>query len=152
MPNSLLIYRIVESEFAHLHASGKTNRWNFRKNYVLYTAESRSLATLENLCRLSGFPIKDYVCMEIEINLQLTSMQTVDKATLPSDWQSMNGMYACQKLGQTWYLEKKDLILKVPSVVVPTEFNYLLNTEHPQFNTSVKILKTEPYLWDNRLF
>ena len=152
MPNSLIVYRIVEREFAHLHASGKTNRWNFRKNYVLYTAESRSLATLENLCRLSGLPINDYVCMEIEINLHLATIQTIDKEQLPNDWQTMNGMYPCQQLGQTWYLEKKNIILKVPSVVVPTEFNYLLNTEHPQFDSTIKIRKTEPYLWDNRLF
>jgi RES domain-containing protein len=152
MPNSIIVYRIVESEFAHLIASGKTNRWNFRKNYVLYTAQSRSLATLENLCRLSGFPINDYVCMEIEIDLSSASTQTVKKEHLPKDWQSLNGMYACQQLGQSWYLDKKDLILKVPSVVVPDEHNYLLNTEHPIYESSVRILKTESYLWDNRLF
>jgi RES domain-containing protein len=152
MPNSFIVYRIVESEFAHLLASGKTNRWNFRKNYVLYTAQSRSLATLENLCRLSGFPIKDYVCLEITLDLTLASIQTVVKENLPNDWQTLNGMYACQQIGQSWYLEKKDLILKVPSVVVPDEYNFLINTEHPHFNSSAHIKKSEPYLWDNRLF
>ncbi|MHA8066876.1 RES family NAD+ phosphorylase [Aquirufa sp. ROCK2-A2] len=152
MPNSILVYRIVESVFAHLQASGKTNRWNFEKNYVLYTAQSKSLATLENLCRLSGFPIKDYICMEIEIDLSNTSIQMLEIEHLHPDWQTLNGMYRCQQLGQSWYQEKKNLILKVPSVIVPDEYNYLINTEHPNFISTVRILKKEPYLWDNQLF
>jgi RES domain-containing protein len=90
--------------------------------------------------------------LEIEIDLSIASIQTLVKENLPNDWQSLNGMYACQQLGQNWYLEKKDLILKVPSVVVPDEYNNLINTEHPNFNNSVSIKKTDTYLWDNRLF
>lgn len=107
MPNSLIVYRIVESEFAHLLGSGKANRWNFKKNYVLYTAQSKSLATLENLCRLSGLPIKNYVCLEITIDLSIATIQTVDKDKLPTDWQTLNGMYACQQIGQASYKDRK---------------------------------------------
>ncbi len=152
MPNSITVYRIVESEFAHLLASGKANRWNFKKNFVLYTAQSKSLATLENLCRLSGLPIKNYICLEITIDLSIATIQTVDKDKLPTDWQTLNGMYACQQIGQTWYQKQNDLILKVPSVVVPDEYNFLLHTEHPQFKQAVQIKNLTPYLFDQRLF
>lgn len=152
MSNSLLVYRIVESEFAHLVASGKANRWNFKKNYVLYTAQSKSLATLENLCRLSGLPIKNYVCLEISIDLSIATIQTVNAEELSKDWQTLNGIYACQQIGQDWYREQKDLILKVPSSVVPEEYNLLLHTEHPHFSQAVQIKKTVPYLFDQRLF
>jgi len=152
MPNSLLVYRIVESQFAHLVASGKANRWNFKKHYVICTAQSKSLATLENLCRLSGFPIKNYVCLEITIDLTKATIQTVDVEKLPNDWQTLNGMYACQQIGHAWYQAQKDLLLKVPSVVVPDEHNLLINTEHPDFNHVVQIKKSEPYLFDKRLF
>ncbi|MBI2497892.1 MAG: RES domain-containing protein, partial [Opitutae bacterium] len=40
--------------------------------------------------------------------------------------------------------------LRVPSVVVPGEFNYLLNPAHPDFKR-VKIGKPEPFSFDPRL-
>ena len=43
------------------------------------------------------------------------------------------------------------MVLKVPSVVVPGDFNYLLNPAHAEFY-KVKIKSVEPFNFDERLF
>jgi RES domain-containing protein len=42
-------------------------------------------------------------------------------------------------------------VLKVPSAVVPGEYNFLLNPNHKYFQ-KVKILNIESFTFDERLF
>jgi len=57
-----------------------------------------------------------------------------------------------QQLGSEWYQSNKSLILKVPSAVIPMEYNYIINTRHPDFQNNVTLVRTEDYFWDERLF
>jgi RES domain-containing protein len=36
-----------------------------------------------------------------------------------------------KNLGDAWVREERSLVLKVPSAVVPSEYNYLINPNHP---------------------
>jgi RES domain-containing protein len=56
-----------------------------------------------------------------------------------------------QKTGSRWYTQAKHPALKVPSVVIPQEHNYLLNVNHPEFAGNVRIKSLEDYFWDERL-
>ncbi|MBO0952526.1 RES family NAD+ phosphorylase [Fibrella forsythiae] len=58
---------------------------------------------------------------------------------------------ALQRLGSAWYVAQETLVLKVPSAVIPYEYNYLNNTEHPDFDQHVQPVHTEDYFWDDRL-
>jgi RES domain-containing protein len=58
---------------------------------------------------------------------------------------------ALRHLGSDWYRSVTSLVLKVPSVLVPNEFNYILNTRHPDFERLVKQTGTEDFDWDLRL-
>lgn len=51
----MFIYRICHSKWAsELKASGNPARWNSKGKYVIYAAQSRSLAYLENLVHRGG--------------------------------------------------------------------------------------------------
>jgi RES domain-containing protein len=56
-----------------------------------------------------------------------------------------------QRLGSEWITSQESLVLKVPSAVVPYEYNFIINTEHPEFSSKVKLVRTEEYFWDSRL-
>ncbi len=56
------------------------------------------------------------------------------------------------EIGSARYEKQETLILKVPSVVIPQEFNFVINTEHPDFGNRVKLVRSEEYFWDQRLF
>lgn len=64
-------------------------------------------------------------------------LETVDAyagaAGLPSGWRAFPWPDSTQRLGQLWFEEGQSAVLEVPSAVVPTEKNYLLNPEHPRF-------------------
>jgi len=58
---------------------------------------------------------------------------------------------ACKVLGSEWLGAGKTLLLKVPSVIVPHEYNYVLNPKPPGFSR-LKIHKAEPFGFDSRMW
>ncbi len=70
---------------------------------------------------------------------------------LPANWRSLDAYPLLQKIGSAWYADAKSLVLKVPSAVIPAEYNYILNARHPDFFDKVKLVRTENYFWDRRL-
>jgi RES domain-containing protein len=70
---------------------------------------------------------------------------------LSDNWRKISGYSELQELGSNWYNKNESLILKVPSSVIPYEFNYVINTEHQDFKKKVKLVRTEDYFWDKRL-
>ncbi|WP_461126661.1 RES family NAD+ phosphorylase [Spirosoma aerophilum] len=70
---------------------------------------------------------------------------------LPANWRTLAGYPALQTMGSTWYTSQESLILKVPSAVIIYEYNYIINTGHPDFSQHVQLVRTEDYFWDPRL-
>ena len=66
-------------------------------------------------------------------------MLNVDTKSLPSDWKSFPYDHSTQALGVQFISDAKYLIIKVPSVVVQDEFNYLINPAHKSFG-KVKVV------------
>jgi RES domain-containing protein len=52
---------------------------------------------------------------------------------LPDDWTRYPATYVTKLLGDKWAKDKQSVVLKVPSVIIPEEFNYLINPLHPDF-------------------
>ena len=73
------------------------------------------------------------------------------QAGLPGHWRSMTAYPELQQIGSNWYKSKRSLVLKVSSAVIPKEYNYIINTNHPDFSSKVSLVRTEDYFWDDRL-
>lgn len=147
------VYNIRKAKFAQeLRASGVANRWNREEEYVIYTGSSISLATLELLAHRAGIDVKmEYKLLFIALNITEADIRKIDPESLAEDWRSISSYPALQRLGSTWYREQRELVLQVPSAIVPWESNYLINTRHPDFGDKVRISKKEDYPWDSRL-
>ena len=144
-------YRISLEKWAkNLTASGSPARWNSKGNLVLYTAASRALACLENTVHRSGEGFTGlYKVMIISIPPRVKTTE-IKLSDLPDNWHEFINYPYTQAIGDAWYKDKKTLVLKVPSAIVPQEFNYILNTHHPYFS-KVKLLKTEDFIFDPRI-
>lgn len=106
-------------------------RWNSPGLPVAYTAGSRSLALLEVLVNL-GEPrlLRQYLLIAATFNSDL--VETLDD--LPDDWRFYPAPRSTQKLGDAWVWDTRSPVLRVPSVVVPAEWNYVINPRHPGFS------------------
>ena len=68
---------------------------------------------------------------------------------LPSDWKTFPHPDSIQRIGNKFVSDNIHLVLKVPSVIVQEDYNYLVNPNHIDFH-KVKII--QPFTFDERLF
>lgn len=124
-------------------------RWNSRGVPMVYCAAHVSLAALELLTYLQAIgPLGAYVVIAVGFSEEL--VEEVRPADLPEDWARSPVPSSVRALGDDWATSLRSLVLRVPSVVVPQEVNYLLNPVHPDFEI-INIGRAEQFVFDARL-
>ena len=148
------VYRLIRAPWVSQALTGEGarrygGRWNPKGVPMVYTASTLSLAALETLVHfaIDTAPV-DYVALTICVPDD--AVERVAKTELPPDWNATPPSAACQRVGARWAAEAQSLGLAVPSTVVPSETNILLNPLHPDF-PKVVLEKQEPFLFDSRL-
>lgn len=137
--------RAFDGEGARLHGS----RWNSAGRPVVYVSESRALATLEILAGLQNpAVIPAYVLIKLEFEEGVVT--EVEEQGLVAEWMASPPGNATQSIGDRWFDAMRSAVLKVPSAVVPGEFNFLINPLHPDFRT-LKIGSPEHLYFDPRI-
>jgi RES domain-containing protein len=148
------LWRIVQRKYAAEAFSGEGSakygaRWNQKGTAIVYCSQSESLAQLEILVRTQR--AKDlglYVLIEVRVPEEL--IETLPDDELPDDWNALPESNSTREMGTKWATEKRSVVLGVPSVVIPSELNFLLNPEHPDFS-KIEIGNPKPVGWDRRL-
>jgi RES domain-containing protein len=109
-------------------------RWNPPGIAAIYTADSLALAILEMLVHLDDYNgIREYVAVPIRFDDAKVISWNIDM--LPKHWNSHPIGAATQRMGQQWFNANSHAVLKVPSAVVPQQYNYVLNPLHADFTT-----------------
>jgi len=143
------VFRIALAKWATLTASGKAARWNPNGCFMLYTSSSLALACLENLVHRSGEGLSEnFSAITITIDGNFTQSE-ISEDELPSDWTTLSNYSITQKIGREWVEGRKSLVLKVPSALIASECNYLINPQHPEFN-QVQLIGHQPFHFDSR--
>ncbi|HEY1167299.1 MAG TPA: RES family NAD+ phosphorylase [Chitinophaga sp.] len=147
----MLIFRITLKRYAHeLFAPGVSGRWNSDGKKVIYAASSVSLAIMENLVRRNGYGFNvDFAIMVIEVPDHI-SIVTYTLENLPPGWNDPGSYAVSQPVGDAWYDSMKTPVLKVPSAVVPQEFNCVLNSLHPDY-VHIKLIAVTKFVPDKRI-
>ena len=117
-------------------------RWNSIGTPMLYAAGHLSLALVEILVHLDKRQLpSDYGW----------SAADLDEAIWNVPVPQLDDLAACQAAGDSWMGNAECLAVQVPSVIVPQEFNVVLNPKHSGFS---KIAWSQPRLFrfDPRLF
>lgn len=147
-------WRVVRAEHAHVAFDGEGarrygGRWNSKGISMVYTASSLSLAAMELLVHVeSAGLLQRYLGVAVEFEEDL--VQRMDRGSLPKDWASWPCPLSTRALGDAWAASEDSVILEVPSVVIPSERNFLINPLHPAFGR-VQILPPQPFSFDPRL-
>ena len=115
----------------------------------MYASDSLALALLETLTGLERYhQLSRYVFFRATLSNSLVSKAS--EGDLPTEWDEHPPPSRSQEMGDQWAAQEESVALRVPSVVVPYSFNYLLNPAHPSFE-EIEIGAAESLPVDNRL-
>lgn len=145
------VYRITLKEYAdELFASGRKARWNSNGVFMIYAASSRALACLENVVHRSGEGLNEsFRTMVIQIPDEMV-VPEVNTYELPVNWKDFDQQYVTRSIGDQWIKSQKSAVLKVPSVIISEEHNFLFNPAHHGF-TNIQLEAVDPFIFDPRL-
>ncbi|NGX83389.1 RES family NAD+ phosphorylase [Aequorivita sp. KMM 9714] len=145
------VYRITKTKYAEdLSGTGAKlygGRWNHIDSACIYTAESRALSVLEYAVNINidFIPRALSLCVFEIDESQVYSFKQED---LPGNWRETPAPKSTKDYG-TQFLKSNKPILKIPSIIIPEEFNYIIN---PQVaNLSFKLVEIKDFVFDLRI-
>jgi len=143
----VIVYRLCKAAHIALDGEGARlwgGRWNSAGRPMVYTAATPSLAVLEVLVHL------DLPAELLPNDLRLLTIEIPDDAPVHQLDTDPADDTACIAEGDAFLAAREALALRVRSVVVPQEWNMLLNALHPAMSR-VAIIRDEPFRLDPRL-
>lgn len=117
-------------------------RWHKQGSRVVYLGSTASIVVLELL-----------VHIDIELipaDLVLTRLVGNISVADPEDSVDIQDIDQTQECGDHFLGKGLACALRVPSVIVPEEFNYMVNALHPQ-TTKLSVLESRTFSFDPRL-
>lgn len=151
----MIVWRLARSKFQALDGEGARRyggRWNSEGKPVVYASSTLSLAALEYLIHVEPLLTpSDLVALEIELPDHAgLGAQVLPDQFPPGDWREYPAPEWQAELGDMWIVDATFLWLRVPSAVVPQEFNVLVNPLHPAMD-KVRVVSARPFSFDKRL-
>ena len=141
----MILWRI--SEFASLDGAGGIaieGRWHSAGRPIVYAAESSALAILEVLVHLEVETIPG--------TFQLLKIEAPDDLRA-AHWSGKDSAResATRAWGDAWLANTETALARVPSVIAPGSFNWLINPGHGDAKR-LKLVAASRWPWDRRLF
>jgi len=149
------LYRITQEKFAEdLSGNGSRlfgGRWNSEGVFALYTSSSRSMALLETLAHTPAKMLNsnNYQLITLSIPDGLVSEEVL-VSSLPDQWDAPDTRLFTKRIGDKFLNENNNLALAVPCVLMPEEFNYLVNPLNKDMK-KVKLVHKRRIYFDKRI-
>jgi RES domain-containing protein len=97
-----------------------------------------------------GLPLSRYL-VEVTIPNDIwTKAQSTSLASLPVGWDAEPAGRTSIEFGTTWLRSRISALLVIPFVIVPEEFNILVNPQHPD-TAQITAAKVRKWLYDPQL-
>jgi RES domain-containing protein len=110
-----------------------------------------SLAALELFVHVdSDIAPAGLIAIPADVPDNLT-IDSVEPASLPRNWRAYPGPEALKDITTAWINKSSTAVLAVPSAVIPSERNYLLNPKHADFR-HLRIQSPIPFAFDPRMW
>lgn len=147
----MIVYRICKTQYADdLKGTGSKlfgGRWNHIDSSCIYTAESRALSILEYAVNVNI----DFIPRALSLctfEIDRGQIHTVKEEELPGNWRDTPAPKSTKDFG-TELLHLNHPIIRIPSIIIPQEFNYILN---PQVsNPAFKLVEIKDFVFDLRI-
>jgi RES domain-containing protein len=139
---SVQVYRVELAKFASVSQEGRGaylvgGRWNTPGHEAVYCAGSLSLGILEVMAHLTPKTrANPRVYFAITLPERFITLNLKDP--FPARFGSETDLVSTQRLGDRWLISGAGVALRVPSAIVPGEFNFILNPKHPDYRAAAE--------------
>ena len=149
----MLVYRLCRTKYARdLSGEGsrlRGGRWNHKKTSCVYCSSSRSLAILEYTVNINIEEIPRSLSI-VTIDIPDESIYCPAISKLPGDWKDSPTPSSTKNFGTALLSKNQYAVLQLPSVIIPQEFNYILNCMHP-LREKFEIKEVSEFIYDTRI-
>jgi RES domain-containing protein len=148
------LFRICKTKFAHdLTGEGAKlygGRWNQRMTACVYASSSRALAILEYSVHVQAEDIPRALSIITIAIPDHIAVLTPTIGELPGNWKDVPASAEAKKWGTDLLQSCTHAVIKVPSAIIPQEYNFILNPLHPD-STFFSIDVVEDFAYDLRI-
>jgi RES domain-containing protein len=148
-------FRLCRRPFSRNPLDGRgglfaAGRWHTPRRLVCYASDSLALASLEVLvhCDPDLVP-RELVAVEIHVPSRV-AVEELRADRLPRSWRGFPAPASVQRLANDWLDRNSACVLRVPSALVPSESNFIINPAHPDAR-KVRVVRKAPFQFDPRL-
>jgi RES domain-containing protein len=155
----LILWRIASAKWALDKlcegARAYGGRWNPAGLPAMYAGTTVELCALEKFVHLGGyfaeaaFPPLQLVSIEVPDDKSLFTQPSM--SSLPKGWSDLPTAASAQEFGRQWLASSAQLILLVPSAIVPESTNAVINPLHPAYK-DVKLKVVRDFTFDARMY
>ncbi len=86
----------------------------------------------------------------VSATLKEATIEVLSPSSLPDGWRAYPALPFLKEIVDAWLSKGRSLILKISSVTVRGQHNYLINPAHPDF-ASIEVSEPEPLDLDPRI-
>lgn len=117
----------------------------------MYAGSTIEICALEKFVHLGGAAHPPLVIVSIDVPDGKDLYVQPAFADLPADWADLPSPPSAQEFGRQWLDAGKQLVMLLPSAVIPETANALINPKHPAYaNISLTIVRD--FTFDARMF
>jgi RES domain-containing protein len=151
----MIAYRLTKTKYLSTALTGfgakeYGGRWNSPGTGLVYLSGSIALAALEVLVHVPNQALLNDSYTILPIEFPDSAFMALNFSILKDDWTHYPAPEYLQQIGDSWVESGSEPILRVPSAVIPAEYNYLFNPNHAKAKL-LKILETREFFFDSRL-
>jgi RES domain-containing protein len=146
----MLVYRIHKKKFALISGEGARltgGRWNSVGMPCIYASALMPMSILEYLSHLEDFGLVPSEPMEVvAIRVNEAKLIKIKPSQLPLGWNRPLNLQEAQRMGDSILKRKDKHGFIIPSAILPTEINVVLNSAVQNWNQRiVKRIEYRPY-------
>lgn len=109
-------------------------RWNHKGRKVVYCSENIALATLEWLSH-NGLSVSGFSYNKYSIEIPNSKIKKFSLSDMPLDWIKSPSVDSTRTFADDNLFNSKEyLAIAIPSVVIPEEFNLVINPMHDDYD------------------
>ena len=139
------LWRLAREAHSALDGEGARmfgGRWNSPGRPTVYCAESAALAVLE---------VRVHLDLPLDLLPEDYRLFTIETGDVEFEDAPPQAVETSRIFGDEWLASGRSAILRVPSIILPEEWNVLINPLHAQAQ-HIQVVSRRPFLFDSRLF